>query len=130
MINQSMNDAYLIILSRLTTLINYISDLSRFKCKLRCELSKNYLPQVGSSDELTYFLTYLYLFGNKCAKYQLSKILVFLMHRRHEPFHVSDASKTLSLQCRGHLHTILTVGQLITEIPSLPFASGGRQNIR
>jgi hypothetical protein len=36
--------------------------------KLRCELSKIYLPQVGSSDELPYFLTYLYLFINKCAK--------------------------------------------------------------
>ena len=29
--------------------------------------------------KFTYFLTYLYLFGNKCAKYELSKILVFLM---------------------------------------------------
>jgi len=28
-------------------------------------VSKNYLPQVGSFDELTY----LYLFSNKCAKY-------------------------------------------------------------
>ena len=28
------------------------------------------------------FLTYLHLFSNKCAKYQLSKILVFLMSER------------------------------------------------
>jgi hypothetical protein len=69
----------LIILSRLTTLIGLFQ---QFKCKLselRCELSKIYLPQVGSLDELTYFLTYLYLFSNKCAKYQLSNFLVFLM---------------------------------------------------
>jgi hypothetical protein len=39
---------------------------------------------------LTYFLTYLYLFSNKCAKYQLSKILVFLMYQR--PAHSMNAS--------------------------------------
>jgi hypothetical protein len=48
--------------------------VSHFKCRLselRCKLSEIHLLQVGSSDELTYFLTYLYLFGDKCAKYQL-----------------------------------------------------------
>jgi hypothetical protein len=74
-------------LADLPPYLTYFSNLGRFKCKLsdlRCELSKIYLPEVGSSDELTYFLTYLYLFCNKCAKYQLSKILVFLMHARIE----------------------------------------------
>ena len=71
--------------------LTYSSDLRSFKCELselRCELSTIYLPQVGTSDELTYFLTYLYLFGNKCAKYQLSKILVFLKPRapKKSPF--------------------------------------------
>jgi len=35
------------------------------------QISEIYLPQVGSSDELTYFLTYLYLFSDKYVKYQL-----------------------------------------------------------
>ena len=56
--------------------------ISSFKFKLselRCELREIYSSQVGSSNELTFFITYLHLFGNKGAKYQLSKILVFLM---------------------------------------------------
>ena len=69
-----------IILSRLTTLICLFQ---HFKCKLSelsSELRKNYLPQVGFSDELVYFfLTYLYLCSNKCAKYQLRAFLVCLM---------------------------------------------------
>jgi hypothetical protein len=47
--------------------------------ELRCKLSEIYLPQVGSSDELTYFLTYSYLFSDKYVKYQLKTFLVFLM---------------------------------------------------
>jgi hypothetical protein len=35
-------------------------------------LVKN-ICKVGSSDGLTYFRTYLHLFGDKCAKYQLCK---------------------------------------------------------
>ena len=38
-----------------------------------------YLLEVGSSDELTYFLTYLYLFSNKCAKYKLRTFPIFLL---------------------------------------------------
>ena len=60
------------------------------------QISEIYLPQVGSSDELTYFLTYLYLFGDKCAKYQLRKISVFLM--------LSNQSMDLDRQCLLHLH--------------------------
>ena len=40
--------------------MTYFSALSHFKCRLselRCKLSEIYLPQVGSFDELTDFLT-------------------------------------------------------------------------
>ena len=43
---------------------------------LRCELSEIYLPQVGSPNEMTYFLTYLYLIS--ASTNYVSKFLVFL----------------------------------------------------
>ena len=63
----------------LSTLIHLFK---HFKCelsKLRCKLSKKYLKKVRSSDEFDLFLTYLYLFRDKCAKYKLSYFPVFLM---------------------------------------------------
>ena len=47
--------------------------------ELRYKLSQIYLRQVRSSDEFDLFLTYLYLFRNKCAKYKLRTLLIFLM---------------------------------------------------
>ena len=78
----------LIILSRLTILINLFQCFKSFMCKLsklRCKLSEIYLPQARSSDKLTYFLTYLYLFSNKYVKYQLRTFLVFLMSFDSKP---------------------------------------------
>jgi hypothetical protein len=37
-----------------------------------------------SLDEFDLFLTYLYLFSNKCVKYKLSFFRIFLMYR-HKP---------------------------------------------